>query len=126
MWRACPQCRHSVRRVQSHGDAGARPGMRRYRCRDARCGWEGWLDRSPAGRPRSKRAARVAATEQAARARQSRLTTALLVLISVAVAGVIAWARQLPASLVGEGSPLPESVSAAAVPVATQALSARR
>lgn len=79
--------------------------MRRFRCRNASCGWEGWLDRPPV--PRSKRGARAAVSEQAARARQSRLTTALLVLVSAVVAGAIAWVRQWPAPLFGGECPVP-------------------
>lgn len=81
--------------------------MRRYRCRSAGCAWEGLLARSHRMLPRARRAVRAEALEQAARTRASRVATALLVVLSVAVAGAIFWVRQVPVPLFGFGADLP-------------------
>lgn len=80
--------------------------MRRYRCRSAGCAWEGLLARSHRMLPRARRAVRAEALEQAARTRASRVATALLVVLSVAVAGAIFWVRQVPVPLFGFGADL--------------------
>lgn len=85
--------------------------MRRYRCRADGCGWEGLLPRRRHRDRPSRRAARAAAVSQVARLRLARYATVILLGLSAAVAGTVAWVRQLPAPFVGAGRVVPAGQS---------------
>ncbi len=89
----CPSCRARLRqvhrRLEDH-DSPLGDELRRYRCRNADCGWEGLLARAHRRRPRSsRRSRRTAGTAPAAAMRRSRITTALLLMLSAAIAAAI-------------------------------------
>ncbi len=93
--RRCPNCQGPLRQVHRRTedlDASVGDALRRFRCRDAECGWEGLLAR-PQRRPGSSRRARQRTVDAAPAAapRQASVATAVLLLLSAAVAAAIAW-----------------------------------
>jgi hypothetical protein len=98
--------------------------MRRYRCRDIACGWEGLLVRAVRIHGSARRASRDAARgtsagaagaaaggERGASARAAWIATAALLLATVAVAATIVWARHLPVPFVAGGRVVPQGES---------------
>ena len=104
--RCCPICNRSVRQANRSAEDDATPvapGMRRFRCREADCGWEGTLARRHRLAKPSRRSERVAASaaERTARQRAARFSTAILLLLTAVIAGTIVWARDLPLPFIG-------------------------
>lgn len=95
----CPSCHGPLRRVhrrpEDH-DPALGAGLRRFRCRDAGCGWEGLLAR-PHRQPESSRRLRRRAVDGASLAapRQERIATALLLVLTAALVTAIVWLRDL-------------------------------
>lgn len=85
--------------------------MRRYRCRADGCGWEGLLQVSRHRRQPSRRAARAAALSHVAQLKLARYATVVLLGLSAAVAGTVAYVRQLPVPFVGGGRVIPAGQS---------------
>jgi hypothetical protein len=99
--RRCPSCQGPLRQVHRRPedlDSSLGEDLRRFRCRDAECGWEGLLARAHRRAASSRRARqRAAVSAPAAQPRLARIATVLLLLLTAAVVVAVLWARGLAA-----------------------------